>query len=156
MIVRRPAENTREVLDAGELSREVGLVGDTWQSRPSSRTDDGSAHPGMQVTLMNARFLDLIAGTEDRWPLAGDQLIVDFDLSEANLRSGTLLEIGDAVIEVSSQPHTGCSKFSSRFGREALRFVSTTIGRRLRLRGLNARVVAAGAIRRGDPVRKTS
>ena len=151
MIVRRPAENEREVLDLGTLDPEVGLVGDDWATRGSPRTDDGSAHPDMQLNVMSARAIGLIAD-RDRWALAGDQLYVDLDLSEENLPPGTELSIGEAVIEITDQPHRGCGKFRSRFGADALRWVNSPEGRSLRLRGANARVVTPGAIRPGDPV----
>jgi hypothetical protein len=154
MIVRRPRIDAREVLEAGELDLELGLVGDTWLERGSSRTADGSAHPDMQLNVINARLLDLVAGDKARWPLAGDQLVVDFDLSEANIPPGTQLAIGAAVIEVTAQPHTGCAKFVARFGREAMLFVNSPVGKELHLRGINARVVQPGLIRRGDKVSK--
>jgi hypothetical protein len=157
LIVRRPAIGQREVLGVGELCLVEGLVGDTWKDRSSRRTDDGGPHPDMQLNLINARLSALIAGgDEERRVLAGDQLHVDLDLSEANLPPGTRLAIGAvAVIEVTDQPHTGCAKFAERFGREALRFVNVGAGAELRLRGINARVVAPGPIRPGDAVRKT-
>lgn len=154
MIVRRPAVDQREVLDAAHLDLVEGLVGDSWQYRPSGLTDDGSPHPGMQLNVMNSRTISLIAGERERWALAGDQLYVDFDLSEENLPPGTRLEIGEAVIEVSPVPHRGCQKFSGRFGLDALRFVNSEVGRQLHLRGINAKVVQAGTIRRGDAIRK--
>ncbi|MCX7621236.1 MAG: hypothetical protein N2037_10385 [Acidimicrobiales bacterium] len=155
LIVRRPAVDQREVLAAGELDPAVGLVGDTWRERGSKRTADGSAHPDCQVTLINSRLAALVAGEDrNRWALAGDQLYVDLDLSEGNLPAGTRLAIGHAVLEVSGLPHTGCAKFSSRFGLDALRFVNSDLGRQLRLRGINARVVTAGTVRVGDAVIK--
>jgi MOSC domain-containing protein YiiM len=108
----------------------------------------------MQLTVMSTRAVELVAGDRERWPLAGDQLYVDLDLSGANLPPGTQLEIGDAMIEVSTQPHTGCDKFVSRFGLEAMKFVNSPLGRSLNLRGINARVVRPGRIRAGDEVRK--
>lgn len=153
LIARRPAVDARELLVEGELSPAVGLVGDTWNARPSKRTPDQSPHPDMQLTLMSARVCDLVAVERERWPLAGDQLYVDLDLSEANLPAGTRLQIGgQAVVEVSSQPHTGCLKFSARFGEAAFRWVNSPEGRALRLRGLNAKVVQGGIIRQGDTV----
>ena len=113
---------------------------------------DGTAHPDMQLNVMNSRVVELLAQDPDGWALAGDQLYVDLDLSAANLPTGTQLSLGDAVIEVTDQPHTGCSKFSARFGGDALRFVNSAIGKELRLRGLNARVITPGTIRRGDRV----
>jgi MOSC domain-containing protein YiiM len=154
MIVRRPQVGEREVLAQGELDLEQGLVGDTWLERGSSRTADGSAHPDMQLNVINARLLDLVAQDKARWPLAGDQLVVDLDLSEENLPPGAQLAIGAAVIEVTDQPHTGCAKFVSRFGADAMRFVNSPLGRKLHLRGINARVVLPGVIRAGDSVRK--
>jgi MOSC domain-containing protein YiiM len=152
LIVRRPAIDEREVLEVGELDLTVGLVGDTWSDRKSSRTHDGAPHPHMQLNVMNARAADLVSGSRDRWPLAGDQLYVDLDLSDATAPPGSRLQIGTAVIEVSAQPHTGCAKFSQRFGREALRFVNSPVGRQLKLRGINARVVVAGTVRVGDAI----
>ncbi len=154
MVVRRPAGNEREELVEAELCTERGLVGDNWLSRGSSRTRDGSAHPDMQLNIMNARAIELIAGTEARWALAGDQLYVDLDLSEANLPPGSRLAIGTALVEVTDQPHLGCRKFRERFGDDALRFVNSDTGKALHLRGINARVVQSGRIRRGDRVSK--
>lgn len=154
MIVRRPAVGDREVLDAGELTPEDGLVGDNWRARGSLHTLDRSAEPARQVTVMNARAVALFAGERDRWPLAGDQLFVDLDLSCDNLPAGTRLRIGEAVVEVSAEPHTGCAKFRARFGADAVRTANSPEGRRLRLRGINASVVTPGTVRTGDPVEK--
>jgi MOSC domain-containing protein YiiM len=154
MIVRRPAVGEREVLTRAELDLVEGLVGDSWIRRGSSRTEDGLAHPDTQINVMSARAIALVAGDKTRWPLAGDQLFIDLDLSVKNLPPGTELEIGSAVIEVTSEPHTGCGKFVKRFGVDATKFVNSTLGRSLQLRGVNARVVQAGAIQVGDLVRK--
>ena len=154
LIVRRPGVNEREVLERGELDLAQGLVGDSWNRRGSSRSIDGGPHPDMQLNIMNARAIALVAQSPDRWQLAGDQLFVDLDLSPANLPPGTRLAIGSAIVEVTAEPHTGCGKFVSRFGVDAMRFVNSTIGRELSLRGINAKVVQPGAIRIGDTVRK--
>jgi MOSC domain-containing protein len=156
LIVRRPAVGEREVLQEGRLDVADGLVGDTWKARASSRTSDKTPHPEMQLNIMNARAIDLVAQTRERWPLSGDQLFIDIDLSDANLPAGTRLELGSAVIEVTSQPHTGCSKFAARFGKDAFTFVNSPIGMELHLRGINARVVQSGAIKVGDVVRKVA
>jgi MOSC domain-containing protein YiiM len=155
LIVRRPQIDQREILEVGELDLQEGLVGDTWKARGSSRTPDGSANPEAQLTLVNARLIDLIAQTSERWPLAGDQLVVDLDLSVENLPAGTRLALGSAVIEITALPHTGCDKFAARFGLEALKWVNSAVGKPLRLRGLNAKVVQAGVIRIGDMIRKS-
>ena len=154
LIVRRPRVDEREVLAEGELHPSVGLVGDGWKERGSSRTSDGSAHPEMQLNIMNARVIALIAQGKERWPLAGDQLYLDLDLSGANLPAGARLALGQAVIEVTAQPHTGCKKFVARFGLEAMQFVNSKVGRELNLRGINARVIQPGIIRVGDVARK--
>jgi MOSC domain-containing protein YiiM len=154
LIVRRPAVGERETIEEGQLDTQVGLVGDTWRDRPSSSTPDKSAHPEKQLTVMNARFASLVAQRDDRRPLAGDQLYVDLDISQSNLPPGTRLAIGSAVIEVTEPPHTGCAKFTQRFGHDAFRFVNSPLGLDLRLRGLNAKVVAPGTVRVGDEVRK--
>ena len=154
LIVRRPREREREILEEGTLDVREGLVGDNWSARPSSRTPDGAAHPDMQLNVINARLSRLVAVDPDRRALAGDQLHLDLDLSEENLPPGTRLSLGSAVIEVTAEPHTGCAKFVERFGRDAMRFVNSPLGRQLRLRGLNAKVVVAGTVRQGDEVRK--
>lgn len=154
LIVRRPAENARETLVEATLDVGEGLVGDTWRVRGSARARDGGPHPDKQVTVMNARVAALVAASPERRPLAGDQLYVDLDISEANLPPGTRLAVGSAVLEVTDKPHLGCHKFADRFGRDALRFVNSRVGRELRLRGLNARIVESGTVRVGDVVRK--
>ncbi|GGM65607.1 hypothetical protein GCM10011608_58550 [Micromonospora sonchi] len=156
LAVRRPAVDAREVLSLAELDPDVGLVGDTWSQRPSSRTADRSPHPDMQLNVINARFVELIAGPDrDAWALAGDQLYVDLDLSIDALPAGSRLAIGDrAVIEVTDQPHNGCAKFAARFGRDAHKIVWTEEGQRLRLRGLNARVLIGATIGTGNTIRQ--
>lgn len=152
MIVRRPAPDEREVLESAELDLAAGLVGDTWSERPSSRTEDGSPHPGMQVTLMSARAVALVAGSRANWPLAGDQLFVDLHLGTEELPPGTQLRIGAAVVEITDQPHRGCAKFTRRYGLDAMRFVNSDVGVRLNLRGVNAKVVVPGPIATGDVI----
>lgn len=154
LIARRPAEDEREVLAEAWLDVHDGLEGDTWRARGSSRTPDGGPNPEAQLTLMSARVAAAVAGERERWPLAGDQLYVDLDLSRANLPPGSRVQIGSAVIEFSEAPHTGCAKFSARFGVDALKFVNTPLGRDLRLRGSNCRVVTAGRVRQGDTITK--
>ncbi len=154
LIVCRPQIEAREVLEVGELDLNDGLVGDNWKTRGSSRTSDGSSHPDMQLNIMNARAIALIAHEKERWPLAGDQLYIDLDLSAANAPPGTRLALGSAIIEITAHPHTGCKKFTSRFGVDAVKFVNSPIGRELRLRGVNAKVVQPGTIQVGDAVKK--
>jgi MOSC domain-containing protein YiiM len=151
LVVRRPQEGERELLDSAELDLVDGLVGDRWSK---GRSHGRPPNVETQLTLMSARAADVVAGTRERWPLAGDQLYVDLDISEANLPPGTRLAVGTAVLEVTPPPHTGCKKFVQRFGMDAMLFVNSPEGRALRLRGMNARVVEPGVVRPGDGIRK--
>ncbi len=153
LVVRRPTEGEREALDEGVLDVHEGLVGDDWVRRPTST--GRPPHPGAQLTLMNVRVITLLAGEDrDRWALAGDQLYVDLDLRPENLPPGTRLAVGSAIVEVTDVPHTGCAKFTERFGQAAIRFVNGKPGRALRLRGMYARVIEGGTVRPGDSIRK--
>ncbi len=154
LIVRRPDRDLRDVLDEAVLDPDHGLVGDSWLARGNRHTPDGSADRADQVTIMSTRVLAAIEPDRSRWPVAGDQLYVDFDLSEDSLPAGTRLAIGEALVEVSAKPHTGCAKFSARFGSDALRWINSPVGRALRMRGVNARVLRAGTVRVGDAVRR--
>jgi MOSC domain-containing protein YiiM len=155
LVVRRPAVDEREVLEHAQLDPQEGLIGDSWRARASGSSKH-AANPDLQVTLMNARVAQLVAQARERWPLAGDQLYVDFDLSVENLPPGTRLNVGTATIEVTAEPHRGCGKFSRRFGVDAMKFVNSPAGRELNLRGVNARVVSAGTVRPGDAIRRAA
>ena len=154
LIVCRPEVDQRQEMDEAELDPAKGLIGDNWIVRGSRRTPDGSAHPDMQINIMNSRVTALVAQERERWSLAGDQLYIDMDLSRENLPGGTRLAIGSAVLEVSPLPHTGCHKFVWRFGMDAMKFVNSTVGKELCLRGINARVIQAGTIRLGATAKK--
>ncbi|MCG8401902.1 MAG: MOSC domain-containing protein [Firmicutes bacterium] len=156
LIVRRPSIGEREELQQGELDLKSGLIGDNWLARGYRKTADGNAHPDMQLTIMNSRAIALIAKKKSRWQLAGDQLFVDFNLSDENIPPGSLLLVGDAMIEVTAEPHLGCKKFSDRFGRDAVLFVNSEIGRSLNLRGINAKVVEPGKVKIGAKINRLS
>ncbi len=147
LIVRRPAEREREILEAGQLERDIGLVGDRW----SIPVPDKAMDPDKQLTLMSARVITLLGG--ENWAPAGDQLFVDLDLSEANLPIGTRLAIGAVVLEVTPAPHTGCKKFAERYGVDAVAWTKAPAHAHLRLRGLYTRVITPGTVRRGDSIR---
>jgi hypothetical protein len=152
MIVARPEPEHRHSLEQGELRPTDGLVGDRWRLTCGLKLPDGSPDPAVQITLMNARCIQLIAGEREHWPLAGDNLFLDLDLSVENLPAGARLRIGECVLEISEPPHTGCAKFKHRFGIAALQFVNSPEGKALRLRGANARVLQAGVVSVGDLV----
>lgn len=154
LIVARPQVDERETPRAARLDVEQGLIGDNWQARGSRHMPDGVADPEMQLNIMNTRVVDQVAGSRDRWPLAGDQLFVDMDLSGENLPAGTQVAIGDAIIEVTEPPHTGCKKFAARFGVDAMVFVNSGRGKELSFRGICAKVVQSGDISVGDIARK--
>lgn len=154
LIVCRPERDQREVLVEARLDPVEGLVGDGWLPRGSKSTPDGSADPLSQLTIMSTRVLAAIEPDPDRWPLAGDQLYADLDLSVENLPPGARLLVGEALVEVTDRPHTGCAKFASRFGVDALRWISEPAGRAARMRGMYVRVLEGGAIRVGDTIRK--
>jgi hypothetical protein len=155
LIVARPGPGERTILDEAVLDEQSGLVGDGWLARGSRSTPDRSANPAAQLTLMSTRVLAAIEPDRSRWPLAGDQLHLDLDLSAENLPAGTRLTVGEAVLEVTDLPHTGCAQFSARFGADALRWISTPTGRANRMRGMYVRIVTGGTVRLGDIVRKT-
>jgi Uncharacterized protein conserved in bacteria len=154
LIVCRPDVDQREEMHQAELDPVKGLVGDNWIVRPSSKTPDGSPHPEMQINIMNVRVTALVAQERERWSLAGDQLYIDMDLSKENLPAGSRIQVGSAVLEVSPLPHTGCAKFVSRFGVDAMKFVNSEVGKELCLRGINAKVVQAGTVKVGHKVKK--
>ena len=146
LIVCRPSAGERRVLNEAMLDLVEGLVGDNWKTR-SSRAD-------MQLTIMNSRVITFLAGEKANWPPAGDQLFIDLDLSIENLPPGMQLALGSAVIEITAPPHTGCKKFAARFGADAVKFVNSPLGKQLRMRGVNARIVQSGMVRIGDVVNK--
>ncbi|MHB8692510.1 MAG: MOSC domain-containing protein [Solirubrobacteraceae bacterium] len=152
LVVRRPTIDQREVVEEAVLDVEQGLLGDNWRVKPWSKT--GAPNPDAQLTLMSARAAAMVAGARERWPLAGDQLFVEFDLSADNIPPGTALAVGTAEIEITAEPHLGCRKFIKRFGVDAQKFVNSVDGRALNARGVNARIVRGGTVRPGDAITK--
>lgn len=153
-VVIRPAPGEREDLSSCELSLEGGTQGDHWAKGCWKSTEDGKPHPDVQICIMNSRCIALIAQERARWPLAGDNLFIDMDLSPGNLPAGQRLAIGTTVLEITDTPHNGCESFVKRYGKAAVVFVNNPRGKSLRLRGVYARVVRDGRVSVGDTVKK--
>lgn len=153
-VVVRPSVNERLDLDECELSPERGVHGDQWANDCWLKLPDGTPHPDVQVAIMNARCIALLAVTRERWSLAGDNLFVDLDLSADNLPAGQRLAIGGTILEITSQAHNGCRKFLERYGQDAVSFVNSAVGRQLHLRGVYARVMQGGSVRVGNMITK--
>jgi MOSC domain-containing protein YiiM len=148
MIVVRPKKKERYVVQEIYLACETGMEGDRWLHSKAS------PKPEAQISLMNSRVLKFIAVESDRMALAGDNLVVDFDLSENNILPGQLLAVGEALLEVTTKPHRGCSKFNARFGQDALKFINHPSRNTLHLRGIYACVVKPGVVRVADKISK--
>lgn len=155
-LVIRPGVDKRESLNRVMFYPEQGVVGDNWLSSCWKKLPNGQSDPEVQVAIMNARMIEVLTKDKSRWPLAGDQLFVDFDLSVGNLAVGDRLQVGAAVLEITAEPHRGCSKFKKRFGEDALTFVNSAQGDAHRLRGVYAKIISAGEVRVGDGIRKLS
>lgn len=152
MIVVRPDEDQRATPASAECTVEGGVHGDGWVRRGSRHTADGAANPDQQVAVTGARWMDAVTGDRGRWPLAGDQLVLDLDLSDDHLAAGDRLRIGEVEFEVTPHAHNGCVKYRARFGDAAFRMTATPEGRRLHLRGIYLRVVVPGTVHVGDAV----
>ena len=153
-IVVRPYTDERKELKQARLSPEGGVEGDRWASTAQRKLKDGRLNPDVQVTLTNARLIEVLAKDRANWSLSGDQLYVDMDLSMENLQPGQRLAIGTTVLEISEVPHRGCSKYTSRFGKAAFDLVDSARGRELRFRGVYAQIVTEGTLALGDQIRK--
>ncbi len=151
LIVRRPQTGEREILEEAQLDTAEGLVGDNWKARGYKK---GEANTDMQINIMNVRATAAIEKDQTRWPLAGDQFYVDFDISKHNLPPGTRIQLGEAQLEVTAEPHLGCKKFSERFGQDATLWVNSDEGKALNLRGINAKVIQNGKVCVGDKIVK--
>ena len=156
LLVVRPTVDQRESLNQVMFSPEKGVAGDNWLASCWKKLPSGEPNPEVQVAIMNARMIEVLTKDQSCWPLAGDQLFVDFDLSVNNLVVGDRLQVGAALLEITAEPHRGCSKFKKRFGEGALTFVNSPQGDAHRLRGVYAKIVTAGEVCVGDSVSKTN
>lgn len=143
-LVSRPRSGQRMLLDRATLTTTSGMPGDKW-GRGARR------NPASQLTVMQRDVAELLAGGQPL-ELFGDNVIVDLDLSTANLPIGSRLRAGGVVLEVTPMPHNGCGKFRARFGVEALELTTNPTLRHRNLRGVYMRVVEGGDIAAGDSV----
>lgn len=148
LIVRRLANGTREEPESVRLTPEEGVPGDGWNRRPPR-------DPEAQLAVIQRDLAMLIANGQPL-DVSGDNLVVDLDLSAANLPVGSIVQVGEAMVEVTPKPHDGCLKFKQRFGQDALKFVSDKATRERNLRGIYWRVTKAGEARVGDPIQVIS
>jgi len=153
LIVCRPKINERRVLEHAELSIEQGLIGDNWV-KAECNTGHYQNYANAQISLMNSQVMMAIQRDPSQWPLAGDNFFVDLDLNRNNVPAGTQLSIGTAIIEITDEPHLPCKKFRQRFGENAFSLLNSEEGRDAILRGVYARVVAAGQVSSGAMIRK--
>ena len=149
LICLRKGGGVHETPDSAEVTARNGIRGDRWALRGAGRDPDGET----AVTLINATVAELVAAEVQPLHAAGDNLVVDLDIGTSALPAGSRLAIGDVILRVSEQPHTGCSTFRDKFGLDALKWVSTPAGRADRLRGVNCSVVRPGTVRVGDTIR---
>lgn len=154
LIVVRPKTNKRQILDSCFISYEKGMEGDNWTLGCWKTTEDGSPHPDVQIAITNYRIHEIFSNLDKDRALAGDNLFVDLDLSERNLKAGDRLALGSAIIKITSVPHNGCGKFKERFGIDALKFVNSPIGKQMHLRGIYAKVIQNGIVSVNDTIKK--
>jgi len=148
IIVRR-RKNERELRKEVFLSPEKGVEGDRWYDLSKGKPD-----PRRQLTIINSRLIKLLAQSVERMQLAGDNLIIDLDISDANLPVGQRLTIGKVMVEITDVPHTGCSRFAERYGNDAVEFINAPERSSLRLRGVYAKFLNSGLIHVGDIIKK--
>lgn len=146
VICLRKGDGVHHAVDQGTLSVDAGLVGDRWSAGSSPQRHS-------QLTLISARVSRVIGYDALEGYESGDNFVVDLDISEDNLVPGTRLRLGEALIEITAEPHLGCARFRSRFGADALEFVNYKPTRPHRLRGVHAEVIEPGGVHVGDVIR---
>jgi MOSC domain-containing protein YiiM len=148
LIVSRCDNGVRETPERVILTPAGGVPGDAWLRDAPDKID-------AQIAMMRVDVARLIANGQPL-TLPGDNLLVDLDLSAENLPPGTRLELGEAILEVTPEPHNGCLKFRQRFGKDALQLTAQPTHRQLRLRGIYVKVVESGEVAVGGPIRVLS
>ncbi len=154
LIISRPETGKRVVHTIGNFSKTGGLEGDNWANDCWKTLPDGKSDPIVQIAITNTRLLAAICPDKSRWPLAGDQIYTELNLSKTNLPVGTRLSAGTVILEITQEPHLGCSQYAEHFGKDSLKFTLTPRGRELNLRGIYAKVIKSGSINTGDRISK--
>lgn len=150
MLCLRPAMGERRFVDEIHVTREEGIPGERWLTQPWMRLPGGQPDPAIQVSFLQRRVLDLVWRDREGTPHPGDTFVVDMDLSEANLPAGSLLQVGSAVLEVSTVFNNACAKWKKRYGDDALDWVRAYENKEFRPRGVLAKVHRDGVFRAGD------
>jgi MOSC domain-containing protein YiiM len=145
LVVVRPEVDARVTPARCKLTPDGGVEGDRWARKENPAL-------AAQVSVMRADVARVVANGQPI-SLTGDNLLVELDLSPENLPTGTRLRVGTALCEVTDKPHTGCKKFTARFGQDARELTGSDTMRSWRLRGLYLRVLVAGEVGPGDLVR---
>jgi len=150
----RPGYGERRFVDRIEVTRDRGIPGERWEGSPWLRLPDGRPHPGIQISILQRRVLDLVWRDRQNVVHPGDTFVADMDLSVTNLPEGQLLAAGTAILRVSEVFNDSCVKWKVRYGTAAKDWVNAPAHRALRLRGVLCSVARDGVIRQGDRLRK--
>jgi hypothetical protein len=153
MLCLRPGYGQRNFVKSLTVTRDRGIPGERWETSPWLKLENGQGHPGVQVSILPRRVLDLVWRDREGTPHPGDTFVCDLDTSEANLPEGQLLSVGTAVLRVSEVWNDGCAKWKVRYGEAAYDWIGEPAHRHFRLRGVLCSIVGDGVIRLGDPVR---
>lgn len=148
----RPGFSERRFVRELTLTRARGIPGERWETAPWLKLPDGTGHPGIQVSILPRRVLDLVWRDREGTVHPGDTFVCDLDTSFANLPEGQLLAVGTAVLRVSEVFNEGCAKWKVRYGSEAYDWVRRPDHRDYRLRGILCSIEQDGVIRLGDAV----
>lgn len=150
----RPGFNQRQFPESLTLTRDQGVPGERWLTAPWLKLPDGRPDPAIQVSILPRRVLDLVWRDREGQPHPGDTIVADLDTSEANLPEGALLQVGTAVLRVSSVFNDGCVKWKARYGADAKDWITLPGHAPLRLRGVLCAIERDGVIGLGDTIRK--
>ena len=150
----RPDFGERNFVDKMQLTREFGIPDERWNYAPWLKLDNGKADPRIQVSILGTRVLDLVWRDRINTSHPGDSFMADMDFSEANMPTGTLLNIGSSTLRVTDKFNDACVKWKVRYGKDAKDWVVLPENIRHRLRGALCEVVRDGWVKTGDLIQK--